>query len=303
MSREVQARGHHHREHQEIAPAQAATAQGREVPQFPLQGGPGITLRWLCQGVAVQGWLCHYSQSLLHPLSLSLPIWLEWKSWERWQWGWPGTLANVTEPLNHPEITSTSPNPALVPLLWDERALPPSHIPLPGNWFIPTSGAARGALSALISIFWVRLSPAPPPHPLLGCSSPTSKAAGHGAFPTAQPGCVPPCWGDPAVPPQPSTMRWQEELSPEPHELPPEPLSACSTRNQPQDSHGLCNHWEPSWLAGFEPHPLKAAAAAGCEFLQSTSATPRAASQKPTERVRLSQTSHPKPSPELQGGS
>lgn len=62
-------------------------------------------------------------------------------------------------------------------------------------------------------------------HPL-GSSSPTSKAAGHGAFPTAQPGRVPAWPGDSAVPPAQhhGVAGRQLDVCPEPPQLPAEPL-------------------------------------------------------------------------------
>lgn len=41
----------------------------------------------------MQGWLAYYFQSLHHPLSLSLPVCLEWKPWLRKTvQGWPGAF-------------------------------------------------------------------------------------------------------------------------------------------------------------------------------------------------------------------
>lgn len=53
----------------------------------------------------------------------------------------------------HRAPRNNTPVPKSSPALGQEGSAP-SHIPLAGNWPIPSTGVARGALSALISIFW-----------------------------------------------------------------------------------------------------------------------------------------------------
>lgn len=105
----------------------------------------------------MQGWLTYYFQGSRHPLSLSLPVWLEWKpqlrklvqGWPRAFWplllrSQPTQRAGTRALRNNTHIPKSSTGYAQSPALGQQGSTPTHRIPHPGNEPVPSS---RGGAS------------------------------------------------------------------------------------------------------------------------------------------------------------